>query len=62
MSVYKVFRPKEKLNVQLRAEAFNVFNHTQWTGVNPYVSTDNFLYATGAHMPRVLQFALRITF
>ncbi|HTS35322.1 MAG TPA: carboxypeptidase regulatory-like domain-containing protein [Candidatus Solibacter sp.] len=62
MSIYKVFKPKENINVQFRAEAFNVFNHTEWNGVNPYVSTDNFLYSTGAHMPRVLQFALRITY
>ena len=62
MSIYKVFKPVERLNIQFRAEAFNIFNHTEWTGVNPYVSTTNFLYATGAHMPRVLQFALRITF
>jgi hypothetical protein len=62
MSVYKVFKPKETINVQFRAEAFNVFNHTQWNGVNNYVSTNNFLYSTGAHMPRVLQFAIRITF
>ncbi|HVN19685.1 MAG TPA: carboxypeptidase regulatory-like domain-containing protein [Dongiaceae bacterium] len=62
MSVYKVFKPVERLNVQFRAEAFNVFNHTEWTGVNPYVGTDNFMYTTGAHMPRVLQFAVRLTF
>jgi hypothetical protein len=61
-SVYKVFKPSEKLQLQFRAEAFNVFNHTQWNGVNNYVGTQNFLYPTGAHMPRVLQFALRITF
>jgi hypothetical protein len=61
-SVYKVFKPTEKLQLQFRAEAFNVFNHTQWNGVNNYVGTQTFLYPTGAHMPRVLQFALRITF
>jgi hypothetical protein len=61
-SVYKVFKPKENIQVQFRVEAFSVFNHTQWNGVNPYVSTTNFLFSTGAHMPRVLQFALRITF
>jgi hypothetical protein len=61
-SVYKVFKPTEKLQLQFRAEAFNVFNHTQWNAVNNYVGTQNFLYPTGAHMPRVLQFALRITF
>ena len=62
MSIYKIFKPQEQLAVQFRAEAFNIFNHTEWNGVNNYVSTNNFLYATGAHMPRVLQFALRITF
>jgi hypothetical protein len=61
-SVYKIFKPTEKLQLQFRAEAFNVFNHTQWNGVNNFVGTQNFLYPTGAHMPRVLQFALRITF
>ena len=30
MSVYKVFKTKEKIQVQFRAEAFNVFN--QWEG------------------------------
>ena len=62
MSIYKVFRPAEKFDVQFRAEAFNIFNHTEWTGVNNYVSTPNFMFSTGAHMPRVLQFALRLTF
>ena len=50
MSIYKIFKPKEQLAVQFRAEAFNIFNHTQWNRVNNYVSTDNFLYSTGAHM------------
>lgn len=62
MSVFKIFKPTEKIQIQFRAEAFNVFNHTEWNGVNPYVSTTNFLFSTGAHMPRVLQFALRIMF
>jgi hypothetical protein len=62
MSVYKVFKATEKVNVQFRAEAFNIFNHTQWSGLNSAVQTTNFLYATSAHLPRVLQFALRVTF
>jgi hypothetical protein len=62
MSVYKIFKPIEKVQMQFRAEAFNIFNHTQWASVNNSVGTQDFLYSTSAHMPRVLQFALRITF
>jgi hypothetical protein len=62
MSLYKLFRLTESVQLQFRAEAFNIFNHTQWNGVNGYVGTQGFLYPTGAHMPRVLQFAIRITF
>ena len=61
MSLFKVFKPTEKLAVQFRAEAFNIFNHTQWSGLNSAVNTPSFLYATSAHMPRVLQLALRVT-
>ena len=62
MSIYKVFHPTEKIAAQFRAEGFNIFNHTEWSTLNNSVETTNFLYSTGAHMPRVLQFALRITF
>jgi hypothetical protein len=62
MSVYKLFKPTERVQAQFRAEAFNIFNHTQWNGVENYVGTQGFLYPTGAHMPRVLQFALRLMF
>jgi hypothetical protein len=62
MAVYKVFKPKEWLDVQFRAEGFDVFNHTQWSSLNNGVGTENFLRATGAHMPRVIQFALKLVF
>jgi hypothetical protein len=34
MSVEKQFKIKEKLHFQLRADAFNVFNHANFTGLN----------------------------
>ncbi len=62
MSVYKVFKPTEKLDAQFRLEGFNVFNHTQWTGVNSYIGSDNFLFPNGAHTARVLQLGLKLIF
>ena len=62
MSVYKIFKPTERIQLQFRAEGFNIFNHPQWSQLDNFVGTQGFLYATQAHMPRVLQFALRITF
>jgi hypothetical protein len=62
MSLYKTFKPTEKVNVQFRAEGFNVFNHTQWWGLNSGVGADNFMRANRAHMARVFQFALKLTF
>lgn len=62
MSVYKVFKPTEKVSVQFRAEGFNIFNHPQWNGVNQYQGTANFLYPSGAHLGRIGQFAIRVAF
>jgi hypothetical protein len=45
MALYKNFPIKESYAFQFRAEAFNIFNHTQWNGVNSsigcYGSTNN---------------------
>jgi hypothetical protein len=58
---------------EFRAEAFNVFNHTEWSGIagdagsaggagNNTVGTGNFLYVTSVHNPRILQLALKFFF
>src|SRR5262249_62127897 len=31
MSLYKTFKLNEKINIQFRTEAFNIFNHTQFS-------------------------------
>jgi hypothetical protein len=38
-SLYKNFKVSESSRVQLRFEGFNVFNHTQWGGVNNNLSS-----------------------
>jgi hypothetical protein len=68
MSVYKTFKPTEKVDVQFRAEGFNVFNHTQFSSLDSSVVTngaagrDFFMRATSAHKARVLQFGLKVVF
>jgi hypothetical protein len=67
----KNFRIKEKVTTELRFEAYNVFNHTQFSGVN---ASANFDPTTGQQVntafgqlnsdwgPRIIQLALRINF
>ncbi|HEY6121113.1 MAG TPA: hypothetical protein VIV66_14230, partial [Pyrinomonadaceae bacterium] len=62
MSLSKTFKPAERVDLQLRAEAFNVFNHTQFSALNSSVGTDFFMRATAAHKQRVIQLALKLTF
>jgi hypothetical protein len=71
LSVVKNFPIREPLKLQFRAEAYNAFNHTQFSGVD---STARFDVNTGAQVnanlgklnavrtPRQMQMALRFTF
>ena len=34
MGLFKHFKVKESMALEFRAEAFNIFNHPQWTGLN----------------------------
>ena len=79
MGLFKRFPLKSETRaVEFRAEAFNVFNHTQWNGVyanaacyggadnsagDPScISTQTFLHPSGAHNPRILQLSLKVLF
>ncbi len=69
-SLFKNFGVKERFKCQFRAEAYNAFNHTQFSSVNTGLTFNaahvNTNAATGqmsaARNPRVMQFALRIMF
>jgi hypothetical protein len=50
------------VTVQFRAEAFNVWNHTNWSGVNGDMSSDYFGQVTSARDPRNIQFGLKLMF
>ncbi len=52
----------EGVSVQFRAEFFNLFNHTQFAGVNTSFGAAAFGQITSARDPRISQLALRFLF
>jgi Carboxypeptidase regulatory-like domain len=62
MSLLKNFRFNESTALEFRAEAFNIFNHTEWSGVDNDVSSGTFLHPNAAHSARKLQFGLKFLF
>ncbi len=61
------FLTEGRLRLELRAECFNVFNHTQFTGIGTILPSDRnmpttFGRPTGTRLPREFQFAARISF
>lgn len=71
LSVVKNFPIHEPLALQFRAEFYNAFNHTQFSGLNttaPFdangnpITTSTFGQITAARTPRQIQLAVRFTF
>jgi hypothetical protein len=77
MGLFKNFFVTEVKNFEFRAEAFNVFNHTQFNGVNSGISCyggannsagdascldQAFLHPNSARNPRILQLGLKFIF
>ena len=70
MSLFKNVKAGDRANLQFRLEAYNVFNTPQFSTVNTTVKFDaqgnqvngDFGRIVAARDPRIMQFALRVTF
>ena len=67
-SLAKRFTVTERVNMQFRAEAFNIFNHANFASPNPVVfSGNNYSAQAGtitatSNASRQIQFALKLLF
>ncbi|MCC6862638.1 MAG: TonB-dependent receptor [Bryobacterales bacterium] len=52
----------ENVDLQFRAEFFNIFNHAQFSGVGTTVGAGTYGQVTGARDPRITQLGLRLAF
>jgi len=62
MAMFKGFQFTEKARFEFRAETFNTFNHTQFTGPSTSVTASNFGQITGTYTQRVFQFGGKLQF
>lgn len=62
VSLYKDFPFRQIFSTQFRAEAFNVLNHPNFVDVSTGLGSGNYGQVTDSGDPRILEFALKITF
>jgi hypothetical protein len=64
-ALQKALPLSDRLALQLRVEAFNLFNHAQFFGpatVNGNITSPGFGQIIAANPPRVVQIALKVEF
>ena len=57
-----VFSETRGSRLELRAETFNTFNHTQFKDVSNTFTNSNFGAVTTAHDPREIQLGVKVVF
>ncbi|MGH9160772.1 MAG: hypothetical protein ACRD2X_12420, partial [Vicinamibacteraceae bacterium] len=62
IGLFKNFRLRSGVNLQLRWETFNTWNHTQFGSASLNMSNANFGKITGTRGPRRMQLGVRVTF
>ena len=62
VSLFKNIYLREGVRLQFGVEAYNVFNHPQFEGVDGGIDSANFGRVTSARDPRVLQLRAKLTF
>ncbi|HEY1742573.1 MAG TPA: TonB-dependent receptor [Granulicella sp.] len=62
LGLMKNFKITQRANFQLRAEAFNVFNHTNFSTIDLGTADGTYGQATAAHSPRIMQFSGKLYF
>ncbi len=62
LSLIKHNHISERLNIEFRAEAFNIFNHANFTSVGNVIGTSTAGQLTSAGSPRDIQFGLKFKF
>jgi hypothetical protein len=62
VSLSRRFKLRERANLEVRAEFFNVLNHTNFSNPSGTLSSQNFGVLLAATDPRILQFAMKLTF
>ncbi len=60
--LFKRFTFTEKTGLDFRWENFNLFNHSEFNGMDTSLGSSGFLYANSTHLGRKMQFGLRLFF